>query len=385
MKNCFVLMPLIDELREVFDAISKELKNAFGDQCHCGKANDVRRPGMVTEKIVHEVLNTDLVIAVTADPRHAHYPNANVMYELGIAHSFRKPTILVADNNSALPFDLRAVETIQLDFTCLNEESRRSAFLSELRSELRHSFKAPDLLEVVGGKRIARNPLTTQLGGTQIFIEDLPWLWGYCQVLKREREAKSVWEITRDLFWPSEPLFFESIKAAISERRKHYFLVPEEEGVLRKADAIKKELQEYLPSDEIDKHLRFVAIDARHFHLWPIAIVLYDADLARNRGGIICEPMRSEVGTDTWDELIRERFVQYAKSGDLDGFQQHLAGLEWTERRKEATFDIRLDGRVVDSMATSFARIWNEKIREDAEKQTGDEGLSLLKTWLIRG
>ena len=97
------------------------------------------------------------------------------------------------------------------------------------------------------------------------------------------------------------------------------------------------------------------------------------------------EPMRSEVGTDTWDELIRESYVQYAKSGDLDGFQQYLAGLEWTERRKEATFDIRLDGRVVDSMATSFARIWNEKIREDAEKQTGDEGLSLLETWLIRG
>jgi hypothetical protein len=385
MKSCFVVMPLTPEYKELYDAITPEVKMAFGEQSHCHKADEERHPGMVTEKIVESILNADFVIAVTPDPRYANLPNPNVMYELGVAHSFRKPALLIADGKDGLPFDLRAVETIELDFSQFQEEGHRATFLMEMRAALRRALRTPSLLESLDRRRIPRNPLTTQLGGRQIFIEDLPWLMGYCEVLKREREAKTVWEITRDLYWPSEPLYFESIKAAICDGRKHYFLVPNDDGVLRKADAVRRELQGYLPADEIDNHLRFVAIEPEHFLLWPIAIVLYDADYARNRGGIICEPMKSEVGLDTWDIEIRGLFVQYAKSGDLEGFQERLASLQWTERRRESTFDILLDGRVVDSIATAFVRIWNKRIREEAESKTGDEASALLKTWLIRG
>lgn len=387
MRTCFVLMPLFDEFQEVFDAaIRPEINNAFGDHCRCCKADDVRRPGMVAEKIVQDLLNSDLVIAVAADPRRANSPNPNVMYELGIAHSFRKPTVLVADSETELPFDLRAVETIQLDFARFSDESRRAGFLADLRNQLRLTLKDPEILDLTEKRHRPRNPVTTQLSGTQIFIEDLPWLMGYCEVLSRERQARTVWEITRDLFWPSEPLFFESLRVAIGERKKHYFLVPNEEGVLRKAEAIKKELQEYLPKDEIDKHLRFVALESRYFLLWPIDIVLYDADYARGRGGIICEPMMSEIGGDTWDQEIRKTFGEYARSGDLDGFQRHLNDLEWTERRREATFDIRLDGRVVDALATTFTRLWNEKIREEAGQKVNEKERSALEeAWLIGG
>ena len=148
-------------------------------------------------------------------------------------------------------------------------------------------------------------------------------------------------------------------------------------------------MQSRLSSENISPRMRLKStsalwLETKYFALWPIAIVLYDADLARGRSGIICEPMRSEVGQDPWDEAIRNLFVQYARSGDLEGFQQYLAGLNWTQRRQEATFDIRLDGRVVDSLATSFARIWNERIREEARQKTSEQEQSeLLKTWLI--
>ena len=336
--------------------------------------------------IVHLLLNADLVVAVVADPRPGNSLNPNVMYELGIAHSFRKPTLVIADTASGLPFDLRAVETIQLDFSRFADERLRPAFLAELRKALRLSLKTPDVLDYMERRRIPRNPITTQLSDTRIFIEDLPWLWGYCEVLKWESEAHTIWEITRDLFWPGEALFFESLRAAIRDGRKHYFMVPDDEGVLRKSEAIKKQLQLSIPADDIEKLLRFVAIETKYFVLWPIAIVLYNADYATGRGGIICEPMTSEVGHDSWDEEIRKVFLQHVRSGDPERFRQYIADLDWTQKRREATFDIRLDGRVVDSLATSFARIWNEKIREEARQKTNElEQSALLETWLIKG
>jgi len=388
MRNCFVCMPLIDELRAIYsDAILPEVKDAMGGPWQCAKADDQRLPGMVTEKIVRYMLNADLVIAVVSDPRGGNTINPNVMYELGIAHSFRKPALVVADVDHGLPFDLHAVETIQLDFAKYRDEKQRSTFLSELRKALRISLNSPDFLDPER-RRLPRNPITTQLSDTRIFIDDLPWLWGYCQVLERECEARTIWEITKDLFWPSEPLYFETLKSAIREGRKHYFMIPNHEGVIRKAEAIKKQLQMDLPAGEIDELLRFVAIEAHHFVLWPIAVVLYDADLATRRGGIICEPMTGEVGHDALDDELRHRFVEHLDSGGcLKTFRHQVAELDWIQRRREKTFDIALDGRVVDSLANAFAKIWNEKLWEEVRKKkpSEQEQSALLKTWLIGG
>jgi len=383
--KCFVLMPLIKELRAVYDeAIFPAIQEEFDGKCQCGKADDQRRPGMVTEKIVVSLLNADFVIAVTADPREANCINPNVMYELGIAHSFRKPTIVISDCTDAMPFDLRAVETIQLDFSRFRNAEQRPAFLAELRRTLQASLRTPEVLDDTR-RRIARNPITTQLSGARIFVEDLPWLQGYADVLKREREAQTIWEITRDLYWPAEPLFFASIKAAIRDGRKHYFMVPAGDGIHRKVEAIKNQLRRDKVHDEdVERLLYFVEIDRKYFVLWPIAIVLYDADLATSRGGIICEPMTGEVGLDPIDDEFRRLFVEHVKSGgSVDNF---AVNFDWVEKRREATFDIALDGRVVDALATSFAKLWNEKIVEEANKKTNkQEQSALLNTWLIGG
>lgn len=378
MKNCFVCMPLTKVFSEVYAGIEKEVHDTLGGLWKCTKADDTRQPGMVTEKVVSSVLNADLVIAVVADPREANTINPNVMYELGIAHSFRRPTIVIGDSKSELPFDIRSVETILIDFS-------DPAFLSELRRALQHSLRGTGVLEELEKRRRPRNPVSMQLSGSRVFIEDLPWLWGYCDVLKREREATTVWEITRDLYWAGESLFFESIKEAIRQRRKHYFMVEDHAGVFRKVESIKNGLLREFSRNEINELIHFVAIEAKYFVLWPIAVVLYDADLATRQGGIICEPMQSQVGDDAFDTRVRELFLQHVKSGDLDGFEKKLLDFKWTDRRHEATFDICLDGRVVEALATSFMDIWNEKILEEAQKKSGDEKTALLNAWVIGG
>lgn len=389
MVKCFVLMPLIEDMKCVYDdAIIPAVRAAFLDGCECVKADDQRKPGMVTAKIVHTLLNADLVIAVLADTRENNRINPNVMYELGIAHSFRKPAIIVADRSNGLPFDVRDVESIILDWSGFQDTKTRQATLADLREQLRQTLESWETAtRTKPSVRPSRNPVTMHLQDCKVFIEDLPWLWGYCAVFQREYEAHTVWEITRDLFWPSESVFYETLKDAIRRKQKHYFLIPEDDGVLRKADAIYRQLEdEGVPRDQIDKYLKFTAIDTKFFELWPIPIVLYDADYATHRGGIICEPMESEVGHDIWDAEIRSLFTEQGYSSDLQAFGEFLKGLDWVERRREANFDIRLDGRVVDSLAMSFAQIWNERIREEAtQKPTQEEGVALLQNWLIKG
>src|SRR5262245_46427244 len=108
MRKCFVCMPLIEETRCIYVAIDDEIRATLGGQWLCSKADDTRRPGMIEEKVVLSLLNADLVIAVISDPREGNSINPNVMYELGIAHSFRKPTIVVADKDAKSPFDIHS-------------------------------------------------------------------------------------------------------------------------------------------------------------------------------------------------------------------------------------------------------------------------------------
>ena len=379
MRKCFVCMPLIDETKDIFAAIKATILDSLEGHWECVKANDASSPGVVDEKIVHEMLNADLVIAVIADPRHANPINPNVMYELGVAHSFRKSTIVIADSRIKLPFDIQSVESVQVDFS-------KPDVIAKVQAALQSSLKGSKFIDEIENRRTALNPITTQLSGTRIFIEDLPWIWGYCDVLKRERSAKTVWEITSDLYWAGEALFFASLTEAIRLRRKRYYMVENDPSVLKKVEDIKSELKDYgIPKNTVNEFVHFVAIDHNYFVLWPIAIVLYDANAPTRKGGIICEPMQSQVGDDFYDKEVRASFKQTAKPDDLGAFEQSLFDLDWTIRRKEATFDIALDGRVVEKLASSFTDIWNKKIVEEANEKTGDERSTLLNNWLIGG
>lgn len=380
-RNCFVLMPLSDEFQEVYrEAILPAVEGARG-LYRCFKGDDSRHARNFTEKILRALLNADLVILVAADPLEWHHLNLCLMYGLGVAHSFRKPTIVVADRAIELPF---ALEAIRLEFSRYTDDRQRPAFLRELREQLQRSLNTPEILDEVGG-RIPRNPVTTELSGTQIFIEDLPWLCDYREMLKQEREAQTVWEITRDLFWPSETLFFQSLKEGIRVGKKYYFMIPDDERVHTHLQAIKDELRKILRVGQIEQFFHFVAIDQKYFTLCPFTIVLYDANSATQRRGIICEPMASQVGNDPHEQDIRSLFSLYEKSGrGLDSYEHYLLNLDWLQSRREATFDIRLDRRVVDQLAVFFARLWNVQIREESRKTTSKlDGSPLLNGWLI--
>jgi len=94
----FVLMPFDDESFEVYEM----LKIQFEERFDFSNAADEANQQNILKDIIQPIFEADIVVADLTGL------NANVMYELGLAHSFNKKTIIITrDELSQLPFDLK--------------------------------------------------------------------------------------------------------------------------------------------------------------------------------------------------------------------------------------------------------------------------------------
>lgn len=103
--TCFVIMPFSktsEEHTEQYwtDFFSDFLKpeiESFGYKCERSKA----APANIISNIIKQLSEANIVIAVLTDF------NANVWYELGIRHTFKKSgTIMIIEDGQRLPFDI---------------------------------------------------------------------------------------------------------------------------------------------------------------------------------------------------------------------------------------------------------------------------------------
>lgn len=98
----FVIMPFSEEFFESYEMI----KNHFEGEFEFSHAGDEDNQQNILADIIPPIYNADIVLADLTNL------NANVMYELGIAHSFNKKTIIITrDEMSKLPFDLKQYRT----------------------------------------------------------------------------------------------------------------------------------------------------------------------------------------------------------------------------------------------------------------------------------
>jgi len=98
-KKVFVIMPF----DEVFFEVYEMLKVEFGENFEFSHAGEEGNQQNILKDIIQPIFEADIIIADLTGL------NSNVLYELGIAHTFNKKTIIITqDEIAGLPFDLKS-------------------------------------------------------------------------------------------------------------------------------------------------------------------------------------------------------------------------------------------------------------------------------------
>lgn len=108
--TCFVVMPFADPVGGYYDTIYRqaiEKAKLKADRAD----SDIYGTGKIIDQIWNGITSARVLLAELTNR------NANVLYELGLAHALRKPVVLVCSkaNEADVPFDLRHVRVIYYD------------------------------------------------------------------------------------------------------------------------------------------------------------------------------------------------------------------------------------------------------------------------------
>lgn len=114
LKDCFVVMPFSasasnseEKWTEIFESFFKPAWNALDIDCY-----RTRVPrGSITKDIVEKLYSASIVFADLTDS------NPNVMYELGVRHAFKKPSVMVKAKGSQIPFDVNVYSVFEYEYT----------------------------------------------------------------------------------------------------------------------------------------------------------------------------------------------------------------------------------------------------------------------------
>ena len=113
-KMCFVITPIGEEGSDIrkraMEVLNKSIKPSLklyglneNDIIHAGEIHQI---GSIKKQIIKCIDEADYIIVNLSGL------NPNVMYELGIAQSKRKRTLLICDEATKLPFDIEGDRTI---------------------------------------------------------------------------------------------------------------------------------------------------------------------------------------------------------------------------------------------------------------------------------
>jgi hypothetical protein len=132
LDTCFVMMPF----GHWFDAYYKELfttaiKDAGMEPL---RADELFSTGTVIEQIWEQIQKSKILLADLTGK------NANVFYELGLAHAARKPVVFTSANLEDVPFDLRHLRVIIYD---INDPSWGDKLKTSLTAYLRNAKNDP--------------------------------------------------------------------------------------------------------------------------------------------------------------------------------------------------------------------------------------------------
>lgn len=101
------------------------------------RADEIQKSGSIISEILTQIATSYIVIADLTDN------NPNVFYELGVRHTLSPRTILIAQSEKFIPFDLKDYRTIVYDTSAKGA----SNFANSLDAYLKEIFQSPDSVD----------------------------------------------------------------------------------------------------------------------------------------------------------------------------------------------------------------------------------------------
>lgn len=125
--DIFVLMPFREDLKPVYEDHIKKISRKL--KLKVARADDLFGTEAVMGDIWNAIAACRIVIADCTGK------NANVFYEIGIAHTLGRPTILISQGIDDVPFDLRHVRCINYENTPRGMTKFNATLLATLERE----------------------------------------------------------------------------------------------------------------------------------------------------------------------------------------------------------------------------------------------------------
>ena len=125
---CFVLMPFRPPFDTIYDDHVKPSVERL--PLDCRRADDIYGVRPIMEDVWEQLCRARVVIAELTGR------NANVFYEVGIAHTLGKPVVLITQNLDDVPFDLRHLRCITYEYNPRGAAGLEHALEATLRSLL---------------------------------------------------------------------------------------------------------------------------------------------------------------------------------------------------------------------------------------------------------
>lgn len=112
--KAFVVMQFSSPYNELYDDVIKKVCKEF--DLNVVRADETYGPGLILSDIIKQIYESRLIIAEISQS------NPNVFYEVGYAHALNKPTILIAEKTTKLPFDVSPFRTLFYENTIAGKQ-----------------------------------------------------------------------------------------------------------------------------------------------------------------------------------------------------------------------------------------------------------------------
>ena len=134
----FVAMPFDVRLQAVYQRVVKPVLEGHGFQCI--RADELLATGVIMQQIRALIERATIVFCDLT------FDNPNVFYELGVAHTLNKPTILISQSPANIPFDVRHLRVLPYEDTKLGLLDLRDALVDTLNRVCPAKEKVPSVL-----------------------------------------------------------------------------------------------------------------------------------------------------------------------------------------------------------------------------------------------